>query len=296
MRVRKAVIPAAGFGTRMLPATKAQPKEMLPIVDTPVIQHVVAEAIASGIEDILIVTGRGKESIEDHFDRAPELEAALAEKPALFQAVRTIAGMADIHFIRQKSPMGLGHAVLAARRHVGDEPFAVLLPDELFGGSEPCLHQLIRQAEASLASTVAVRNVPLQHVSRYGIVESSGLGEGLHRVTSLVEKPEPEAAPSTLAVVGRYVLQPGVFDILAGLKPGRGGEIQLTDALRVLATTDSVLAYEVIGRRYDVGEKLGYLQATVEFALEREDLSEPFRRYLAEIVEQARTVVDRAGR
>lgn len=296
MRVRKAVIPAAGFGTRMLPATKAQPKEMLPIVDTPVIQHVVAEAVASGIDDILIITGRGKQAIEDYFDRSPELEQALAGKQALLEAIRSIAGHASIHFIRQQQPLGLGHAVAMARRHVGDEPFAVLLPDELFVAAEPCLHQLIRQAESRRASVVAVRNVPLEQVSRYGIVASTAVEPGLHRVTSLVEKPEVSAAPSTLAVVGRYVLQAGVFAILEQLPAGRLGEIQLTDALRVLAGREPVLACEVEGRRYDVGEKLGYLQATVEFALERDDLSEPFRRYLASLVEQAGDARERRSR
>jgi UTP--glucose-1-phosphate uridylyltransferase len=288
MRVRKAVIPAAGLGTRMLPATKAQPKEMLPIVDTPVIQHVVAEAIASGIEDILIITGRSKQAIEDHFDRSVELEQALAEgqKAELLQTVRAISNMVNVHFVRQKTPLGLGHAVAMAAQHVGNEPFAVLLPDELFIGEEPCLRQLISRAEARNATTIAIRSVPRDHVRRYGIVEGRPVGRLLHRITALVEKPDPAVAPSTLAVVGRYVLQPRIFPILADLPPGRQGEIQLTDALQILAQRAPVFGYEVQGRRYDVGDKLGYLQATVDFALERKELAEPFWQYLSAVLKQ----------
>jgi len=288
MQVRKAVIPAAGLGTRLLPATKAQPKEMLPIVDTPVIQHVVEEAMASGIEDILIITGRCKESIENHFDRSAELEAVLenAHKEEMLRMVQAVSHMVDIHFIRQKSPLGLGHAVAQARRHVGNEPFAVLLPDELFIGDEPCLKQLTRQAEARNASVIAIRPVAHDQVHRYGIVESDVVARRIHRILSLVEKPEPEAAPSCLAVVGRYVLDPSIFDILAALPAGRGGEIQLTDALRILARDQNLYGYEVTGRRYDVGETLGYLQANVEFALGRADLSEQFRHYLAQVLMQ----------
>lgn len=286
MRVRKAVIPAAGLGTRFLPATKASPKEMLPIVDTPIIQHVVEEAVAAGIEDILIITGRNKRAIEDHFDRSLELEAFLAQgrKEELLHTVRSIGDLVDIHFIRQKAPLGLGHAIAQARRHVGREPFAVLLGDELFAGAEPCLAQLIRQHERHGGSVIAVREVPPEQVRRYGIMQGEPAGERLHRIAALVEKPEPERAPSTLAVVGRYVLDPEVFEILADLPPGKHGEIQLTDALQILARRQPVYGYEVEGRRYDVGEKLGYLQATVEFALEREELAEPFRRYLAAVL------------
>lgn len=286
MKVRKAVIPAAGLGTRMLPATKAQPKEMLTIVDTPVIQHVVLEAIQSGIEDILIVTGRSKQSIEDYFDHAVELEAQLAgrHKDQLLQMVESISNMVNIHFIRQKEPLGLGHAVAQARQHVGGEPFAVLLPDELFAGPEPCLSQLIKLAEQKGSSTIAVRSVPLAQVSRYGVIDSTDLGGGMHLITSLVEKPEPALAPSTLAVVGRYVLTPDVFDILVDLRPGRGGEIQLTDALDMMARLQPLYGYEVTARRYDVGEIFGYLQANVEFALDRADLAGQFRQYLRELL------------
>lgn len=286
MRIRKAVIPAAGLGTRFLPATKAQPKEMLPIVDTPIIQYVVSEAIEAGIEDILIVTGRNKRAIEDHFDRSVELEAFLEQgrKHDLLDTVRTISNLVDIHFIRQKEPLGLGHAIAQARRHIGDEPFAVLLGDEVFMGPQPCLAQLMRQHEQHGGSVIAVREVPLPLVRRYGIVAGEAAGPGLQRIRHLVEKPEPEAAPSNLAVVGRYVLEPDVFAILEKLPPGKNGEIQLTDALEVLAQRRPIYAYEVKGARYDVGEKLGYLQATVEFALAREDLAEPFRHYLLDLM------------
>ncbi len=286
MRVRKAVIPAAGLGTRFLPATKAQPKEMLPIVDTPIIQYVVDEAIAAGIEDILIVTGRNKRAIEDHFDRSIELETFLeqGQKEKLLHAVRSISNMVDIHFIRQKEPLGLGHAVAQARRHVGNEPFAVLLGDEVFTGRGPCIGELVQQHEQHGGSVIAVREVPLEQVRRYGVVQSIPAGPRRHRVTELIEKPEPEFAPSTLAVAGRYVLEPEIFPILADLPPGKNGEIQLTDALQILAQRRPIYGYETTCHRYDVGEKLGYLQATVEFALQRDDLAEPFRRYLCELL------------
>lgn len=286
MRIRKAVIPAAGLGTRFLPATKAQPKEMLPIVDTPIIQHVVEEAISAGIEDILIITGRGKRAIEDHFDRSLELEARLEQgrNEKLLDTVRSIGNMVDIHFVRQKEALGLGHAIYQARRHVGDEPFAVLLGDEVFTGDRPCLDQLIRQHYQVGRSVIGLRNVPRDQVHRYGIASGMPEAEGLLRISHLVEKPALADAPSTLAVVGRYVLTPDVFSILQDLPPGRGGEIQLTDALQIMAQVAGVYGYEVRGRRYDVGEKLGYLQATVEFALEREDLAEPFRQYLYDLL------------
>ncbi|BDG62439.1 UTP--glucose-1-phosphate uridylyltransferase GalU [Caldinitratiruptor microaerophilus] len=282
MRVRKAVIPAAGYGTRFLPATKAQPKEMLPVVDKPIIQYVVEEAAQAGIEDILIITGRGKRAIEDHFDRTLELEYHLQQqqKDDLLDRVREIADLVDIHFIRQKQPLGLGHAILQAWRHVGDEPFAILLGDEIFTGAEPCLVELIRQHERHGGSVVAVREVPREQVSRYGIVRAEPMGGRLHRVLDLVEKPDPAHAPSTMAVVGRYIVDPGIFPILADLPPGHSGEIQLTDGLRTLLRRSPVFAYEVESERYDVGEKLGYLRATVEFALAREDIGPAFREYL----------------
>ncbi len=288
-RVRKAVIPAAGLGTRFLPATKAQPKEMLPLVDKPIIQYVVEEAVASGIDDILIITGRGKRAIEDHFDRALELEWALGNgrKGELLEAVQHITNLADIHFIRQKEPRGLGHAVLQARRHVGDEPFAVLLGDEVFTGAAPCLRQLLDRHSAIGGSLVAVCPVPENQVHRYGIVRPSEVG-GADRVcfpvADLVEKPGPEAAPSCLAVVGRYIIAPEIFDILDSLPPGVNGEIQLTDALRLLARTQPLHACLVEGRRYDVGDKLGFLQATVELALGRDDLGAGFRRFLLDLL------------
>lgn len=280
--MRKAVIPAAGYGTRFLPATKAQPKEMLPVVDKPIIQYVVEEAVEAGIEDILIITGRGKRAIEDHFDRTLELELHLQQqqKDELLDRVREIADLVDIHFVRQKEPLGLGHAILQARRHVGQEPFAVLLGDEIFTGPEPCLSELIRQHEKHGGSIVAVREVPPEHVHRYGIVQAERVADRLYRVTDLVEKPEAAEAPSNMAVVGRYIIQPEIFSILANQPPGKNGEIQLTDGLRALLRVSPVYAYEVEAQRYDVGEKLGYLQATVEFALRRGDVGPAFRAYL----------------
>ncbi|NPV80459.1 MAG: UTP--glucose-1-phosphate uridylyltransferase GalU [Firmicutes bacterium] len=282
MRVRKAVIPAAGLGTRFLPATKAQPKEMLPIVDTPIIQYVVQEAAASGIEDILIITGRGKRAIEDHFDKSFELESVLkrSNRDDLLEAVQDISNMVNVHFIRQKEALGLGHAVYQARWHVGDEPFAVLLGDEIFDSEDPCLAQLIRVHEELGGNVVAVSPVPQEETGRYGIVSLDGEIDGAYKVTSLVEKPDPRSAPSNLAVIGRYILEPQVFDILLSLGPGVGGEFQLTDALNVLAERSRVFAVVPKGKRYDVGDKLGFLKATVEFALKREDLAPDFRVYL----------------
>lgn len=282
MRIRKAVIPAAGWGTRFLPATKAQPKEMLPLVDKPIIQYVVEEAIASGIEDILIITGRGKRAIEDHFDRSVELEYFLKQnqKEELLETVLDLGNMADIHFIRQKEQLGLGHAIYQARRHIGNEPFAVLLGDEVFVGETPCLAQLIDVHEQVGGSVVGVQEVPPSDVHRYGVIRPEEMGERLYRALDLVEKPAPEAAPSNLAIVGRYVLDPAIFDALEDLPPGRNGEIQLTDGLRVLNGHSPVYAYEPITMRYDVGEKLGYLKATVELALQRDDIGQAFREYL----------------
>ncbi|HYF77470.1 MAG TPA: UTP--glucose-1-phosphate uridylyltransferase GalU [Symbiobacteriaceae bacterium] len=283
MPVRKAVIPAAGFGTRFLPATKAQPKEMLPLVDTPIIQYVVQEALDAGIEDILIVTGRGKRAIEDHFDRSVELEVFLenGHKVGLLDAVRDVGSLVNVHFVRQKEQLGLGHAIYQARQHVGNEPFAVLLGDEIFFGEPPGLAQLIDIHDRTAGSSVVgVLQVPPEQVHRYGVIRPQQVDERLYRALDLVEKPSREEAPSNLAIAGRYVLDPAIFDVLESLPPGKNGEIQLTDALQVLGRSSSVYGYELNARRYDVGEKLGYLQATVELALEREDLAAQFGEYL----------------
>lgn len=285
------MIPAAGLGTRFLPATKAQPKEMLPVVDKPIIQYVVEEAVAAGIDDILIVTGRGKRAIEDHFDRSIELEWHLerGNKDEMLEWVRYIADLADVHFVRQKEPLGLGHAVLQARRHVGDEPFAVLLGDEIFIGEEPALAELMARYRETGASVVAVREVPREQVRRYGVVAGEPVGDGLYRVRDMVEKPDPAEAPSNLAIVGRYIIEPDIFDLLERVGRGKNDEIQLTDALRLLARDQAVYAYQTRSRRYDVGEKLGFLQATVEFALMRPELAPDFRDYLFNLVDELRT-------
>lgn len=284
MRVRKAVIPAAGWGTRFLPATKAQPKEMLPLVDKPIIQYVVEEAVASGIEDILIITGRGKRAIEDHFDRHLELETVLdRNNSGMLELVRELSNMVDIHFVRQKEQLGLGHAIYQARRHVGNEPFAVLLGDEVFVGEKPCLGQLIDAQEQTGGSVIATLPVPREDVRRYGIIAPEQMGDRLCRAVDLVEKPPVDEAPSNLAIIGRYVLDPDIFGILADLPPGRNGEIQLTDGLRVLNRFSPVYGYEPVTRRYDVGDKLGYLQASVELALGRPDLADDFAAYLKQL-------------
>jgi UTP--glucose-1-phosphate uridylyltransferase len=287
MAIRKAVIPAAGLGTRFLPATKAQPKEMLPVVDTPSIQYVVEEAARAGLTDILIVTGRGKRSIEDHFDRSVELEHFLEEKGKFdeLKQVQEIGDMATMHYIRQKDPLGLGHAVAIAEDHIGDEPFAVLLGDDLIHRSLPLLTEMLRVHERYGRSVIAVQEVPLADISHYGSIEPEFVEEHLARVVSIVEKPSPEEAPSNLAAIGRYVLTPDIFDALRETEPGRGGEIQLTDAINLLAKEHAVYAYRFDGGRYDVGNKLDYLKATVEFALEREDVGEPFRRYLIDLLQ-----------
>jgi UTP--glucose-1-phosphate uridylyltransferase len=285
MKIRKAIIPAAGLGTRFLPATKAQPKEMLPIVDKPSIQYIIEEAIASGIEDILVVTGRGKRSIEDHFDRSLELEQALrqAGKEDLLKLVHDISEMADIHYIRQKEPKGLGHAIYCARAFIGDEPFAVLLGDDIvYNEGTPCLKQLMNIYETYPGTILGCQHVEREAVSRYGVVDGEALGERIAQVHDLVEKPPMDKAPSTLAILGRYIITPRIFEILQHTAPGAGGEIQLTDALKELAQIEAMYAYEFEGIRYDVGNKLGYLQATVEYALRDPELNEPFARYLSE--------------
>lgn len=283
MRVRKAIIPAAGLGTRFLPATKAQPKEMLPIVDKPAIQYIVEEAVASGIEDILIVTGRGKRAIEDHFDKSWELEESLAAhgKHDLLAEVNRISNMVDIHYIRQKEPRGLGHAIWCARKFIGDEPFAVLLGDDIVVSEPPCLKQLIDAYDHYQGSVIGVQEVPEPDVVKYGIVAPGPLiGPGMWEVADMREKPSIAEAPSRLAVMGRYVITPEIFDILDHQEPGAGGEIQLTDALRTLGRQQQMLAYEFKGKRYDVGHKLGFLEATIDFALGRDDLRDEVRQLL----------------
>ncbi len=285
MQIRKAIIPAAGLGVRFLPATKAQPKEMLPIVDKPTIQYIIEEAVHSGIEDILIITGRHKRAIEDHFDKSPDLEEQLRarEKLGLLELVQDISEMVDIYYVRQKEPRGLGHAVYCARKFIGSEPFAVLLGDDIVRSRTPCLKQLLTLYEEMPGTILAVQEVPPEDVSKYGILDAEPIREGVYRVRDLVEKPAPGEAPSRLAIMGRYIIDPRIFDILAETPPGAGGEIQLTDALRVLCREQPVYGLVFKGRRYDVGDKLGYLKAMVEFALDRPDLGEEFAAYLKEV-------------
>ncbi len=284
--LRKAVIPVAGLGTRFLPATKAQPKEMLPLVDTPVIQYVVEEAIRAGIESLVLVTGRGKAAIENHFDVAYELEDILRRrgKQEDLDMVRGISHLAQFAYVRQGEPLGLGHAVLCARHAVGEETFALLLGDDVFDERDSALEALIAAHHASGKSVVGVQEVPLDQVSRYGIVNAPETPSDLWNVTTIVEKPNPNAAPSRWAVVGRYVLEPRVFDHLAALEPGVGGEYQLTDALAALAREGRLVAAPIPAKRYDTGNKLDYLKANVEFALGRDDLREDFAAYLKELV------------
>ena len=287
MKVRKAIIPAAGLGTRFIPATKAQPKEMLPIVDKPTLQYIIEEAVESGIEEILIITGRNKTSIEDHFDHSVELEKVLEEKGKheLLAEVKRISEMVDIHYIRQKEPLGLGHAIGRAKSFIGNEPFAVMLGDDIvYNGKNPCLKQMIDVYEQEEASVLGVQTVEWKDVSKYGIVDGVKLKDKLYSVEGLVEKPNREDAPSNVAVLGRYVINPAIFPILDHTKPGKGGEIQLTDALKELASKEKMVAYDFDGIRYDVGNKLGYLKATVEFALRRDDLKEDFKTYLEDII------------
>lgn len=289
VNIQKAIIPAAGWGTRFLPATKAQPKEMLPIVDKPAIQFIVEEAVNAGVEDILIITGKNKRAIEDHFDRSLELEDLLREKDKgeLLALVERIADLADIHYIRQKEQLGLGHAVYCARKFIGQEPFAVLLGDDIIVNTPSCLEQMLAVYEEVKAPIVAVQEVPREEVNRYGVIAPLEVDGPLIQVKDLVEKPQPAEAPSNLAVIGRYLLVPEIFPLLEEVKPGAGGEIQLTDALRLLASQGRVYAYRFQGKRYDIGDKLGFLQATVEFALARPDLAGPFREYLAGIISSA---------
>ncbi len=282
MKVRKAIIPAAGLGTRFLPATKAVPKEMIPIVDRPTIEYIVEEAVASGIEEILIITGRNKKAIEDHFDRAVELEMNLQRdgKKELLDLVDKSTNMANIHYIRQKNPKGLGHAISCAKAFVGDEPFAVMLGDDIVDSETPCLKQLMDAYDKHGTSILGVQEVARENVNKYGIVKGSKINEREYVVEDLVEKPKVEEAPSNVAILGRYIITPEIFDILEQTKPGKGNEIQLTDGLKTLMANQSMHAYIFEGRRFDVGDKLGFLEATVEFALKRDDLQEGFKNFL----------------
>jgi len=284
-RVRKAVLPAAGLGTRFLPATKAQPKEMLPVVDKPLIQYVVEECVASGIDNIIIVTGRGKNAIEDHFDSSPELESFLEEKGKsdLAKLVHDIGNMVHFSYTRQKEPLGLGHAVLVAKELVGNEPFAVLLADDVIDADVPCLKQLMNVFEKTQCSVLATQVVEGPGISAYGVLDAKpvpGSNGKLYEVVGMVEKPRAEDAPSNLAVIGRYVLTPTVFETLLDIKAGAGGELQLTDGLKQLLKKEKIYGYVFDGKRHDTGDKLGFLKATVEFALKRPDLGGPLRQYL----------------
>lgn len=287
-KISKAVLPVAGLGVRLLPATKTQPKEMLPIVDRPAVQYVVEEAVASGIENLLFVTGRGKRAIEDYFDFAVELEQELKNrgKEHLLEEIRGIGNSAHIFYVRQKSPRGLGDAVWQAKAFVGGEPFAVLLPDDIIVSDTPCLAQMLRLFSDRPGVYVALIEVPREEVAQWGIVRGKEIAPRLYAIEDLVEKPEPEEAPSTLAVVGRYILLPSIFDALAQTPPGKGGEIQLTDAIRGLLGKELVYGYRFVGEYFGVGSKIGYLKANVAFALRREDLAPEFRAFLRDLVER----------
>lgn len=287
--VRKVVIPAAGLGTRFLPATKAIPKEMLPIVDTPTLQVVVAEAVQAGFQDVVVINGRGKSSIEDHFDIAYELEDTLRKrgKTQLADEMRHISSMANVISIRQKLPLGLGHAVLCAKHAVGREPFAVMLGDDLFDAQEPGIGQLVRVARETGKAAIALMEVPDNETHMYGVAAGTRLSSRLLQINRLIEKPKPGTSPSNLAIIGRYVLPPDVFDILEKTKPGAGGEIQLTDALARLAAEDRIVGYTLEGERYDAGDRLGYVKANIAFALQRAELRDGLLAYLRQVVESA---------
>jgi UTP--glucose-1-phosphate uridylyltransferase len=290
MKIRKAIIPAAGLGTRFLPATKALPKEMLPIVDKPAIQYIVEEAIASGIEDIIIISGRNKRLIEDHFDKSYELEETLFKKnkQTLLELVQEVSNLANIHYIRQKEPKGLGDAILCAKSFIGDEPFAVLLGDDIVKSDQPCLGQLIDLFNRYNTSVVGIQKVPEKDVSKYGIIKPKGsyIEKDVMNVETFVEKPTMNEAPSLFAVIGRYILRPEIFSLLAKLPPDVSGEVQLTDALKVMCQTQAILAYNCQGERYDIGDKLGFIQATIDFALQRSDFKDEVLTYLKKITEK----------
>ncbi|MBI1920733.1 MAG: UTP--glucose-1-phosphate uridylyltransferase GalU [Geobacter sp.] len=284
MQVKKAIFPVAGLGTRFLPATKASPKEMLPLIDKPLVQYVVEEAVASGIEQILFVTGRGKRAIEDHFDISFELETLLQEKgkDQTLREMREISEMVNFFYVRQKQAMGLGHAILCARDFVGDEPFAVLLGDDIIDAGKPCLGQLLEVYERYHGPVLALEMVSPEQISSYGCVRANHISERIYEITDLVEKPKKEEAPSNLAIIGRYVLTPDIFPILAQQKPGKGGEIQLTDAILKLSKKEAIYGCRFEGIRHDCGDKLGFLKATVDMALKREEFNQEFEDYLRE--------------
>ena len=286
MKIRKAVIPVAGLGTRFLPATKTVPKELLPIVDIPAIQYVVQEAVDSGISEVIFVTGRGKDSIEDHFDEIPELEQVLEERgqKEAVQNLRQIAEMIEVVSVRQKKPLGLGHAVFCARDLVGDEPFAVLLSDDLIEAPVPCLRQLMEIFAEKRESVLALRRVPEDQVRKYGIIQGKQLTKRLYEVENMMEKPQPHETPSRLAIIGRYILRPEIFSLLENVTPGKGGEIQLTDGISQLARQKKVYGYEFEGEHYDIGDKFGFVRATVAYALKRPELKEQTREYLQAVI------------
>jgi len=290
MRIKKAVIPVAGLGTRLLPATKTVPKELLPIVDIPAIQYVVQEAVDSGVDEIIFVTGRGKDGIEDHFDESPELVQVLEQRgqKELVEQLKAISKMVEVVSVRQKQPLGLGHAVLCARDLVGGEPFVVLLPDDIIDAEVPCVRQLLDVFEQKKESVLALRRVPKSETHRYGIVGGKAMSERLCQVDTVVEKPQPADAPSELAIVGRYIFRSEIFSMLEKVAPGKGGEIQLTDGIAGLLRERQIYGYEFSGTHYDVGDKLGLVRATVAYALKRRDLREPLKKYLAQVVKESR--------
>ena len=288
MKVRKAIIPAAGLGTRFLPATKAQPKEMIPIVDKPTIQYIVEEAVAAGIEDILIISGRNKRAIEDHFDKSYELEEELHRKGKqdLLNVVQEISNIANIHYIRQKEAKGLGHAIYCAKSFIGNEPFAVMLGDDIVDSQVPCIKQLIDVYNEYQTTILGVQKVPLQDVTKYGVIGGTQIDERVYKVRGLVEKPEVEQAPSNIAILGRYIISPRIFEFLQTATPGKNGEIWLTDALQQLMEQEAMYAFDFEGDRYDVGDRIGFLKATVEFALKRQELKDDFTAFLKHKMEQ----------
>ncbi|MCR8746047.1 UTP--glucose-1-phosphate uridylyltransferase GalU [Romboutsia lituseburensis] len=291
-KVKKAVIPAAGLGTRFLPATKAQPKEMLPIVDKPTLQYIIEEAVESGIEEILIITGRNKKSIEDHFDKSVELELELQQKgkKELLKIVQKISNMINIHYIRQKEPKGLGDAIYCARHFIGDEPFAVMLGDDIVDNNIPCLKQLMDAYDEYRTTILGVQKVDIKDTNKYGIISAKYIEDRVYKVKDLVEKPESINAPSNIAILGRYIITPEIFDILENLPQGKGGEVQLTDALKLLSKKEAMYAYNFEGRRYDVGDKLGFLEATVDYALKRADIKGDFLNYLKQVCDRYESI------
>lgn len=294
MKVTKAIIPAAGLGTRFLPATKAQPKEMLPIVDKPTIQYIIEEAVEAGIQDIIIVTGRNKRSIEDHFDRSIELELELERsgKLEMLEMVKDISEMANIHYIRQKEPRGLGHAILTARHFIGNEPFAVLLGDDVVIAKQPCLGQMLDVYNEYRTSILGVQTVPHEVVNKYGIIAGKQVDDRVYKVQDMVEKPAIDEAPSNVAVLGRYIIMPDIFEFLETQEAGKGGEIQLTDALKRLAKEQAMYAYDFKGHRYDVGTKTGFIQANIEFALRNPELRDEMKAYLDKLHENIDSMLD----